>query len=319
MRRLLRSAALSLPPLKRLVADRDRWRQRAKRAEAELRKTPYDVREFVPAGHFYSPIPDLAQVRERDTELFDRSVRELPGIDLRPQAQLSLLDTFAEFYREQPFSAQPVAPLRYGFANRFFSYGDGLALYAMLRHTRPARVIEVGSGWSSALALDVNDQFLDRGTEFTFIEPYPDRLHTLLTEGDKQLATLIEKPLHEVDRKIFQGLSAGDLLFIDSTHVSRIGSDVNQLLLDVIPALPAGVLVHIHDVFWPFEYHRSWVYEGRAWNEDYLLRALLVANSSLEIVWFNDYLREHYAAEVTASMPLWAKNTGGSIYLRTTG
>jgi hypothetical protein len=99
--------------------------------------------------------------------------------------------------------------------------------------------------------------------------------------------------------------------------VSRVGSDVNRLLLDVVPSLPAGVHIHIHDIFWPFEYPEAWIYEGRAWNENYLLRALLVGNSGLRVTWFNDYLGRFHSDPVEAAMPLWRLNPGGSIYLQT--
>jgi hypothetical protein len=321
-RRTASSLARRLPPVARLVADRDRWRDRAEsdrraRADAEaLARTAHAGQAF-PPGHFYSPIPDLDEVRARHDRLFDRTVASVPGVDVRADAQLALLPGYAELYREQPFAEDPVDGLRYGFRNRFFSYGDGLALYSFLRTVRPARLVEVGSGWSSALALDVNERFLDGGMECTFVEPYAERLHELLRDGDRASTTVIEQPLHAVATEVIDRLEPGDLLFIDSTHVSRIGSDVNQLVLDVLPALPAGVHVHVHDVFWPFEYPADWVYRGRAWNEAYLLRAYLADNPRVRITWFNDYLGHHHADAVAAAMPLWRTNPGGSIYLET--
>lgn len=344
-----RAIARRVPPLARLRADRDRWRGQARatrsrvealRAErdqlrAELKRvrpaspaTPAgpslavapgaQVTQEFPPGHYYSPIADLHEVRAREAAIFARSRRELPGIDLRVEEQLGLLPAFAKFYEEMPFSETPTNGLRYGFENRFFAFGDGLALYSMLRHLQPRRVVEVGSGWSSALTLDVNELFFDGAVDCTFIEPYPDRLHELLSDADRERVTIVAEPLHAADRAVFDALEPGDLLFIDSTHVARVGSDVNQLLLEVVPRLPGGVHVHIHDVFWPFEYPRSWVYQGRSWNEDYLLRALLVNSARLQIVWFNDYLAEFHADDVEKALPGWRRNPGGSIYLRTT-
>lgn len=326
--RRARRWALRLPPLAGLVADRDLWRERAQARERELielransepqaPESQVTVRQAHPPGHFYSPIPDLDDIASRESQIFDRTRTEVPGIDMRSADQLGLLPGFAAFYEEQPFTEQPADGRRYGFENDFFSYGDGLALYGMLRHLRPRRMIEVGSGWSSALALDVNDLFLDQAMECTFIEPYPDRLLELLRPADHDRVTVLERPLHAVPDSTFADLAAGDLLFIDSTHVSRVGSDVNRLLLDVIPALPAGVMVHVHDVFWPFEYPEQWVYEGRAWNENYLLRALLIDNARLQIVWFNGYLARMHPELVEKAMPLWRRNTGGSIYFTT--
>lgn len=304
---------MRVPPLGRVVAERDR--ERARRRKLEARLATYT--KGYPPGHYYSPIPDLDDVRAREARIFDRSEPELPGIDLRPDDQLALLPEFARLYGEQPFADEPVDGLRYGFANNYFGHGDGLALYAMLRHLQPKRLVEVGSGWSSALALDVNDRFLDGAMQCTFLEPYPARLHELLRPSDKDSARIVEKPLHAVPDDVFADLDAGDLLFIDSTHVSRVGSDVNRLFLEIVPSLPAGVHVHVHDIFWPFEYPEAWVYEGRAWNEGYLLRALLIGNGGLRVTWFNDYLGRFHSDAVTAAMPLWRRNPGGSVYLRT--
>ena len=347
IRAVVGRAAKRVPPIARLRADRDAWTARAGAAQREADTERErcaglaaqlaaqhvaladvtqqledamggaDARQAFPPGHFYSPIPNLAEVREREESIFDRSRRTLPGLDPQADRQLAHLPRFAELYAEQPFQRGPQEGLRYCFDNGFFSYGDGLALYCMLRDFAPRQVVEVGSGWSSAIMLDVNDVFFDGATHLTFIEPYADRLHELMRPSDTERVTLIERPLHNAPDSVFAELAAGDMLFIDSTHVSRVGSDVNRLLLDVIPALPAGVLVHVHDVFWPFEYPKQWIYEGRAWNEDYLLRALLTSNDRLSITWFNNYLHCFHADEVAAAMPLWRENSGGSIYLTT--
>lgn len=324
--------------MSRLLEDRDRWRGKARgherRAEQlesdnrELRAQVHAAQPHLPAttsrveqlfrpGHFYSPIPDLNDVAARERQIFDLARMNVPGVDLRVDDQLALLPILAGFCAEQPFGEHPKVGMRYGFDNDYFSYGDGLVLYAMLRHHRPARVVEVGSGWSSALLLDVNEQFFEGGMNLTFIEPYPTRLNELLRPADRERAEILEQRLDEVPTEVFARLAPGDLLFIDSTHVSRIGSDVNRLFLDIVPELPAGVHIHIHDMFWPFEYPAEWVYAGRAWNEAYLLRALLIGNPKLEITWFAHYLQCHHANEVRTAMPLWGRNPGGSLYLRT--
>ncbi|HEY2833418.1 MAG TPA: class I SAM-dependent methyltransferase [Sporichthyaceae bacterium] len=327
----LREWVRRIPPVAALLAERDRLRRENRelqRANRNLRaRKPAagpavhpgaEVLQVVPPGHFYSPIPDLTDVRARAAQIFDRNRADLPGIEVHAADQLALLEPFAALYAEQPFAARPHDGLRYGFANDYFAHGDGLALYSMLRHLRPGNVVEVGSGWSSALMLDVNERFLNGALHLTFIEPYPDRLNALLRPEDRARATVLDKPLHAVADSVFGDLGTGDLLFIDSTHVSRIGSDVNRLLLEVVPALPAGVHVHIHDIFWPFEYPEDWVYRGHAWNEAYLLRALLIGQPQLRITWFNHYLQCRHSDAVAAAMPMWANNPGGSIWLRTT-
>ena len=153
---------------------------------------------------------------------------------------------------------------------------DGLVLFGMLVTIKPKRYVEIGSGWSSALVLDTRQRLLDRDLECTFVEPYPERLHGLLRPEDHDSVTIIERPLQDVDPALFDVLDPGDVLFIDSSHVSKVGSDVNLLLFDVLPRVPAGVWVHVHDIGYPFEYPREWIYEGRAWNEAYLLHVLLL-------------------------------------------
>ncbi len=270
-----------------------------------------------PLGHYYSPIPDLDQIRARDTAIFDGPF-DVPGISFEPARQLDRLGEFAGYYAEQPYPEVGKAPgTRYTFDNGFFGFGDAVAYYCMLRSIRPGTIIEIGSGWSSALALDINERFLGGGTQMTFIEPYPERLESLITASDRERTRIIREPLYRVDPELFETLQPGDILFVDSTHVSKIGSDVNQIILDILPRLRPGIHIHVHDIFYPFEYPREWVFEGRAWNENYLLRAFLTLNDHIRISWFNSYLaRFHYAA-VADVLPLWARNTGGSIWLKT--
>ena len=117
---------------------------------------------------------------------------------------------------------------------------------------------------------------------------------------------------------LFATLEENDILFIDSTHVAKIGSDVNYLFFEVLPRLRAGVYVHVHDIFHPFEYPRAWIYEGRAWTEAYMLRAFLTFNTAFEIVLFNTFLERFHRERFAHKMPLCLRNEGGSIWLRRT-
>ena len=133
------------------------------------------------------------------------------------------------------------------------------------------------------------------------------------------ITLLMQLPLQSVDLEVFRQLHSGDFLFIDSTHVARAGSDVNYLLSDVLPALAQGVIVHIHDIFYPFEYDPAWVLEGRDWNEAYMLRAFLQYNNTFEILLFTSYLEHHHAAGLADALPEAPKNSGGGIWLRKAG
>ena len=308
----------------RIEAERDALAARAILLEAENRVLTENIaplQETVdryglwPPGHFYSPHPDLDAVERDRIRLFGDRVKPLAGVDLGIDRQLELLDRLAPFSRDQPFSFEPDGRHRYYYDNIWFGPGDAIVYHCMLRHLRPSRVIEVGIGFSSAMLLDTNDEFLDNGCTATFIDPHPGRMLELLGSTDGHV-NIIAEPVQNVGQKVFSSLEAGDILFIDSSHVTKAGSDVNYLYFDVIPSLPSGVFVHVHDIFWPFEYPQAWVMEGRAWNEAYLLRAYLTANHDIEIIWFNNYLAQRYRDRISAALSVWADNPGGSLWLR---
>ena len=272
---------------------------------------------WVPPGHFYSPIPDLSEIRKRQNEIFNLP-SDIPGIDLNDEGQLNVLNSFRHPYSEHPFADNKREGLRYYFVNPNFSYMDALVLYCMLRTTKPVKVIEIGSGFSSCVTLDTNEFFFNNSIDLTFIEPYPDLFLSLIKTSDNKQIRLIPRQLQEVDPEIFSTLSEGDVLFVDSTHVSKAGSDVNYIMFKILPMLKKGVLVHLHDIFYPFEYPKNWIFEGRAWNEAYLLHAFLQFNDSFRIQFFNSYLAYRYEDRLEKVMPLALKNTGGSIWLEKT-
>jgi predicted O-methyltransferase YrrM len=208
--------------------------------------------------------------------------------------------------------------LRYYFNNDIYTYSDGIFLYSTIRKFQPKKIIEVGSGFSSALMMDTNDLFFNSSIELIFVEPYPDRLLSLFKAADHKKYTVIKKPVQDVPITLFEQLNENDILFIDSTHVSKTGSDVNFILFEILPILNKGVLIHFHDIFYPFEYPKEWVLnrKGFGWNEDYILRAFLSYNKSFEILAFNTFLEHYYEDWFQQEMPLCLINKGGSIWLR---
>lgn len=270
---------------------------------------------FVPLGHFYSPIVDITEL---DTS--DLSQDEvLNGIELNRSEQLQLWQMFVPFLKEIPFSAQPGNMFRYHFENPSYSYADGSILYAMIRLFEPRRFIEIGSGWSSACTIDTITRYLKVGCDLTFIEPFPDLLNSAVGSLPERVR-LIEKPVQKVNLKLFEELRKNDILFIDSTHVAKSGSDVCFELFRILPLLSPGVLIHIHDVFWPFEYPAQWVLkENRSWNETYMLRAFLSHNKNYKIMFWNDFFIRHFYSEVHRDYPNFLKNTGGALWLRKMG
>jgi hypothetical protein len=271
---------------------------------------------YAPPGHYYSCIPDMTQVMARADVLFRRDVKACPGVDLRERDQIQLLERMAGYYDELPFREDRAGAGRYYYPNGFFGIGDAIVLYALFRHFRPKRVIEIGSGFSSAAMLDTSERFLGGSVEFTFIEPHADRLLELLRPEDRSTQTIIRRPVQEVPLAVFQALERGDVLFIDSSHVLKIGSDVQHIIFSILPAINPGVLIHFHDIHWPFEYRRETVLKGKTWNEAYAVRAFLQFNHDFEILYFSPFMTEFHADLVGAALPLALRDPGVSLWIR---
>jgi hypothetical protein len=297
-----------LPAIQSTIAERDQLREALNSLEACV--------GFVPPGHFYSPIPNWAEITINEERIFKICARTISGLDLRESEQLVLLQQFTSYYPDIPFTAKKMDGLRYYYDNLAYSYSDAIMLHCMMRHRRPKRIIEVGSGFSSCVMLDTDEFFLASSISATFIEPYPALLMSLIKESDKNKVTVIPQNLQEVSLSVFDSLCRDDFLFIDSTHVSKIDSDVNWILFEILPRLASGVYIHIHDIFYPFEYPKEWLYEGKAWNEAYAVRAFLQYNSAFGIVLMNTFMEHFYDAFFQEHMPLCLKNRGGSLWIQ---
>ena len=275
-----------------------------------LRRMLRRDRTWVPAGHFYSPIPEADEIRRNEARIFDRSSGEIEGVALNAAGQLENVRAIGLFAGELPFPERSDDPNRYGFENEFFSYGDAIFLYGMMRQHRPKRIIEIGSGHSSLVIAETNERFFSGALEHTCVDPFPP------TSTLARVPTLVRQNVQELSPEFFAGLEANDILFVDSTHVAKTGSDVNFLIFHVLPRLKPGVLIHFHDIFYPFEYPEAWVYQGRAWNEGYLLRAFLQYNSQFRIELFNSYLYYFHHAELQRHVPLALRAVGAGLWLR---
>lgn len=256
-----------------------------------------------PPGHYYSPIALI----ETDSKaaVVDYNL-PLEGIDLKDDEQLRLLDLLKANYSASLFPFKKGPSSRYYFENDYFSFSDGIFLSLIIRRYAPSRIIEIGSGFSSAVMLDTNEKYLANKVQLTFIEPYPERLNTLLKDGEK--CTLLSTFVQEVPLELFSTLVAGDILFVDSSHVSKYQSDVNYVLFEILPVLSPGVIIHFHDIFFPFEYPVEWIKQGRSWNEAYLLKAFLQYNSRYSILLFSSYMEGRYRSWFEKNMPLCLKN-----------
>jgi Methyltransferase domain len=275
-----------------------------------------------PLDHHYSPVPDVRKFTAEParSRIWPSAPKETPGIDWRPDAQVRLLSAELGVQEAIRFPDGPTGdPTEYHTANRFFSPLDAWVLQAMLRHFRPRRMIEVGCGWSSLVTARVNREHLGAAMEFTCIEPHPPEF---LADGVKGISRIIDRPVEELPVDRFGGLGANDVLFIDTTHTVKTGGDVNYLFHEVVPTLAAGVIVHIHDVFLPWDYPEEWVLAGRAWNEQYLVQSFLAFNWEFEILlgvaWMS-HSRPDVFAEVVPGFPESTPNGGGSLWIRRRG
>jgi hypothetical protein len=261
--------------------------------------------------HFYQPIPNTQSLPET---LWNRP-SELVGVDMNDAVQLDLLrNHFPKFRGEyEQFPAEPASgPVRFHFNNGLFDGTDALVAYCMVRHFQPRLIIEVGSGFSSLVAAEAIAK--NKNSALICIEPFP---LDFLRQGFPGLHSLIEKKVEDIDLEFFSQLDSGDILFIDSSHTVKIGGDVNYLFLEVLPRLRPGVVVHVHDIFLPFDYRRDWVMdELRFWTEQYLLHAFLSFNSEFEVLMANGYLAHRYMEALKAAFPNSTWWGGGSFWMR---
>ena len=256
--------------------------------------------------HFYQPIPDTQSLPET---LWGQP-SELVGIDLNDSMQLELLRNHFPKFRDE-YNSLPVEPPPG--QKRPFRGTDALVSYCMVRHFQSRLIIEVGSGFSSLILGQAAAK--NSGSALICIDPFPGDL--LRGGGIPALQSLIETKVEDLDLDFFSQLKSGDILFIDSSHTVKINGDVNYLFLEVLPRLNPGVIVHIHDIFFPFEYRRHWVLdEFRFWTEQYLLQAFLTFNSEFEVLLANYYLCRFHKKYLQAAFPKLDRWIGGSFWMR---
>jgi Methyltransferase domain len=255
--------------------------------------------------HFYQPIPDTQSLPET---LWSQPSK-LAGVDMNDSMQLDLLQNHFAKFRDE-YNNLPVEPPPG--QKRPFRGVDALVAYCMVRHFQPELIAEVGSGWSSLVLGQAAAK--NKNSALICIDPFPS---DALRRGFPGLRSLIEKKIQDIDLEFFSQLGSGDALFIDSSHTVKIGGDVNYLFLEILPRLRPGVIVHVHDIFLPFEYRRDWVLdEFRFWTEQYILQAFLTFNSEFEVLLSNSYLNHYHQQELKAAFPGFSSWAGGSFWMR---
>jgi len=276
------------------------------------------LRLYIPPGHYYSPIVSTKEVFHDQKRIFDKN-NNLAGIDLNIAIQAMYLEAFKQYYLEFANDyIEASVDLIYTPNNGFYSYADGIFLFSFMRHLKPSTIIEIGSGYSSSLMYDVDNKYLENKTKLVFIEPYPEERFYKIFSKSKGNYEIVKSKVQNVDLGKFLDLGFNDILFIDSSHVSKTGSDLNFLLFDVLPKLKKGVIVHFHDIFYPFEYPLNHVLGNRwfSWNEAYLLRSFLIFNSQFEIIFWNSFLEHSKSDFLQRDFPLYFKGGSASLWIR---
>lgn len=270
-----------------------------------------------PPGHYYSPIPDFDELQKEKDRIFSVHGPQLDGISLDVKEMLTLLTGMKKFRNDFDFPEHSNPSARFYLDNGVYSKGDAIVYYSMIRILKPKRIIEIGSGMSTCLAFEVNQKFFDNKIQLTGIDPYPERMLAMLQPGDDTNIEVIREKAQNIDLNVFKRLEANDILFVDSSHVSKCGSDVNYIFFEILPALKPGVVIHFHDTFYPFEYPQDWLLKiGVAWNETYLLRAFLQYNSQFKIIVFNDYLAKFHRKQLEENIPFFLQGVGSSLWIR---
>ncbi len=235
---------------------------------------------YIVPRHFYWPIPDTSDLKQYD---FNKE-QPLNGVKFDDAKMFSVLGKIKQYRQEY----EPIH-----FDSGFASQGDGAALYGMMRELKPRKVIEVGSGYSTKIihaALERNKCVNGIEGSIHSIEPYPKKVLIEL-EAESDNVKLTRTKVENVDPALFGTLAEGDFLFIDTSHVLKVGNDVHFLYLTILPQLPVGVIVHIHDIRFPFDYPKEWVMDAKKfWNEQYLLQMFLTFNVCFEIIFSSNYL-----------------------------
>jgi hypothetical protein len=257
----------------------------------------------------------MQEVERRSNYIYPTIPLAPVGIDLQREGQAALMDQLLAYRAELPLERARNTGARYYRPNGSFLFQDAFTLAAMIQHLKPARFVEVGCGMSSCVTLDTCEA-LQLNTRLTFIEPYPEYLLGLLRPDDQERFELRSQFIQDVPLEVFTQLEAGDVLFIDTSHVSKVGSDVNHIFFQILPRIKSGVYVHFHDIWYPFEYPKDWLHRGMFWNEAYLLRALLTLNPTFKITLFNNYVLHSMAERIKSELPLCFEEPGASIWLQ---
>lgn len=264
---------------------------------------------IVPAN-YESPIPNTAELPDR---LWNSYFPVSDGFQLDQKSQLNLISRLAKYGNEMSDTPANVRVAHeYYWNNPMFGAMDAIVYHAMIREFKPKQVLEVGGGYSTMVAAKA--AILNGNTKLRVIEPHPIEP---LKKGCPGLAQIITEPVQNVHLSEFEALIENDILFIDDSHICKTGSDVNHIILTVLPRLKPGVIIHLHDIFLPWEYAKQWVLNRKTfYTEQYLLYAFLLFNKSFETVLALQYLEKMAREQLKEAFPFSPVIGGGSFYIR---
>lgn len=264
---------------------------------------------FPVTDHYYEPLFNTA-ILKKDLD----SDRNLPGIDFNTSEQISILSEFD--YNDEIISLKNSSS--FDFENTSFKSGDAEYYYSLIRKYKPQKIIEIGSGNSTLIALDAirqnNSEDRDYECNVTCIEPYEmDWLENINVN-------VIRSKVEDVSIDIFKSLEENDILFIDSSHMVRPQGDVMFEYFEILPVLNPNVFIHIHDIFTPKDYLEEWIKEKNYfWNEQYLLEAFLSYNNKFKITGALNYLMHNYRDLLLKKCPVLSIESGrepGSFWIK---
>lgn len=298
------------------------------------------IKEQWEQGHFYSVLPEI----NKNTNIFDNKPI-FNNINFNDDSHLKILDTLQEELSDFNFEIPGINEItdrgeiinncaknrdtnlsknifKYYQINNAFEWMDGRMLFYFIKNNKPKKIIEIGSGWSTLIMYNTIKQF-NLDTKIICIEPYP--LPWLLAMKKEGIIELHISNLQDTNLELFQNLDKNDICFIDSSHVVKYDSDCLYYINNIFPILKEGVLIHIHDIFLPYEYPSSWLKEGRFWNEQYFIYAFLMNNNNFKIKFANTYAqkfeklleiqRDSYEFKVIKDLDKSKPFGGGSLWL----
>lgn len=268
--------------------------------------------------HFYSPLPDIDHLQPG----LWPGPQPTPGLDMKIEAAVELVRVDLRPFLDEwhPPIEQTGTPGEFFVKNISYASVDAEVLYAMVRHRKPKNVVELGSGASSHVIDLARRRNADDGSPFahTIFDPFPFEANPM---GRVDAATVKPKFAQDIHLEELSMLEAGDVLFVDTTHTVKTGGDVNRIVLEIVPSLKPDVLVHVHDIFLPYEYPKHWVVENRfAWAEQYLLQAFLAFNDSFEVIFPSHAVAREHPEVLRDAIPSFANGDfrPGSFWFRRT-